>query len=112
MAQGEIAPMDLGRCVQAPSTCPHSLVALPQAISTHYASSHCQYIDVEGTSQDIVLKEVQDLAKKRLGSDATVSLDVSVSRYSGEWQSLCIALPCQMVWQIKGVCVKGEKANL
>lgn len=48
-----------------------------QAISAHYASSHCQYIDVEGTSQEVVLKEVQDVVRKRLGSDAKITLPVS-----------------------------------
>lgn len=47
-----------------------------QAISTHYASSHCHYIDVEGTSQDIVLNEVLEVAKRRLGQEADIKYEV------------------------------------
>ncbi len=49
---------------------------LPQAISCHYASSNCDYIDVAGTSQDIILKEVVEIVKRRLGEDAEITLDV------------------------------------
>ena len=48
-----------------------------QAISTHYASSHCQYIDVSGSSQQLLAEEVQELAKKRLGDDTTIDFQVS-----------------------------------
>lgn len=63
-----------------------------KAISCHYASSHCHYIDVEGTSQDIVLREVRELAKKRLGTDADITLD--------------------MIWKIKGICVQGQAVDV
>ncbi len=47
-----------------------------QAISTHYASSHCEYIDVAGTTQENISNEVLELAKKRLGPDAQISFQV------------------------------------
>ena len=37
-----------------------------QAISCHFASGHCEYVDVEGTLQEEVAKEVEAAAKKRL----------------------------------------------
>lgn len=63
-----------------------------KAISTHYASSHCQYVSVEGTSQEALSKEVQEIARKRLGSDVEFTYD--------------------MVWRLKGVCVHGQQVNL
>lgn len=36
-----------------------------KAISTHYAASECNYIDVRGTSQENIAKEVEELAKKK-----------------------------------------------
>ena len=39
-----------------------------QAISCHYANSNCYYIDVKGTSQEGIAKEVLDIAIKRLGT--------------------------------------------
>lgn len=38
------------------------------AISCHYASSHCNYIDVTGTSQEVIAHEVQELVHRKLGS--------------------------------------------
>jgi len=45
-----------------------------KAISVHYASSNCNYIDVSGTTQDNIKNEVIDImAKKGLtGVDYTV----------------------------------------
>ncbi len=48
-----------------------------QAISCHYASSHCEYESIEGTSQDIVAKEVMDIVKRRFGQDTNFTFDVS-----------------------------------
>lgn len=48
-----------------------------QAISCHYASSHCDYIDVEDTTHEVIAKEVEELARKRLGPEATISFQVS-----------------------------------
>ncbi len=47
-----------------------------QAISTHYANSHCEYIDVTGTTQENISTEVMELAKKRLGPDAQITFQV------------------------------------
>ena len=52
-----------------------------QAISTHYASSHCHYINVEGTSQESVSKEVFDIAKKRFNTSDDFEMTYDVSCY-------------------------------
>lgn len=36
-----------------------------KAISCHYASSDCYYINVEGTSQENIANEVKEMAKKK-----------------------------------------------
>ncbi|CAG0888210.1 unnamed protein product [Darwinula stevensoni] len=36
-----------------------------KAISCHYASTKCHYIDVSGTSQENIAKEVEEMAKRR-----------------------------------------------
>ena len=50
---------------------------LLQAISCHYASSHCHYIDVSGTTQQIVAEEVIELAHKKLGKDSNITYQVN-----------------------------------
>lgn len=47
-----------------------------KAISGHYASSHCYYIDVKGTSQEYIETEVLGIARKKLGADIDVSFEV------------------------------------
>lgn len=47
-------------------TCVH----LFQAISCHYASSDCYYIDVNGTTQENISNEVKELAVKKYGADS------------------------------------------
>ena len=47
-----------------------------QAISCHYASSHCYYIDVEGTSQENIANELVELAQKKLGPDIDFTFQV------------------------------------
>ncbi|XP_071518968.1 phytanoyl-CoA dioxygenase, peroxisomal-like [Panulirus ornatus] len=42
-----------------------------KAISCHYAGSECDYIDVKGTSQENIAKEVVEIAKKRGFKDFT-----------------------------------------
>jgi len=49
----------------------------PQAISCHYASSHCHYINVVGTVQEQLAKEIEGVARKRLGEKAEFSFEVS-----------------------------------
>ena len=46
-----------------------------KAISCHYAASESEYIDVHGTSQENIAKEVEEIAKRR-GID---DLDFKVS---------------------------------
>ena len=62
-----------------------------KAISCHFASSHCHYIDVMGTSQEELAKEVEGIAKKRLHG-TSVSL--------------------QDVWRFKKVVVQGDDGDL
>ena len=57
---------------------PITLLSL-QAISTHYASSHCHYIDVAGTTQENIAREVDELVKKRVGPDAELTFQVSTA---------------------------------
>lgn len=47
-----------------------------QAISGHYASSHCYYIDVKGTSQENIETETLGIAQKKLGDDIDISFTV------------------------------------
>lgn len=37
-----------------------------QAISCHFANGHCEYVDVDGTLQEGVAKEVVAVAERRL----------------------------------------------
>lgn len=39
-----------------------------KAISCHYATASCDFIDVAGTTQSSIADEVEDIVKKRLGS--------------------------------------------
>ncbi|XP_063958296.1 phytanoyl-CoA dioxygenase, peroxisomal-like [Lytechinus pictus] len=63
-----------------------------KAISCHYASSNCHYIDVEGTTQANMANEVHELVKKRLGEEVEVDI--------------------KDIWYIKGRLVKGERISL
>ncbi|XP_062066867.1 phytanoyl-CoA dioxygenase, peroxisomal-like isoform X1 [Lepus europaeus] len=63
-----------------------------KAISCHYASANCHYIDVEGTSQENIAKEVSGMADKFLGSEGTVDF--------------------KDVWMFRSRLVKGERINL
>ncbi|KAM9313243.1 phytanoyl-CoA dioxygenase, peroxisomal [Gastrophryne carolinensis] len=63
-----------------------------KAISCHYGSSECEYIDVKGTTQENIEKEVVELAMKRYGIDIPISL--------------------KDAWMAKARCVKGERIHL
>ncbi|KAB5542278.1 hypothetical protein PHYPO_G00089810 [Pangasianodon hypophthalmus] len=63
-----------------------------KAISCHYASADCHYIDVEGTTQENISKEVEELARKRVGNDATISFQDS--------------------WAVRGRLVQGDRTSL
>ncbi|XP_037797879.1 phytanoyl-CoA dioxygenase, peroxisomal-like isoform X1 [Penaeus monodon] len=55
-----------------------------KAISCHYASSHCQYIDVKGTTQENIAKEVEEIALKR-----------------------GVSLGFKEIWNLRSRCVRG-----
>jgi len=48
-----------------------------KAISVHYASSNCNYIDVSGTTQDNIKNEVIDIMAKKGITD----VDYTVCNY-------------------------------
>ncbi|XP_025106178.1 phytanoyl-CoA dioxygenase, peroxisomal-like [Pomacea canaliculata] len=59
-----------------------------KAISCHYASGDCHFIDVEDTSQNVIADEVLELVEKRIGSKSGI-------KFSD-------------VWKMKSRLVKGE----
>lgn len=61
-----------------------------KAISCHYAASECEYIDVRGTSQENIAKEVEELARKR----GVENLDF------------------KDLWRVRNRLVRGVKVNL
>ncbi|CAD5118455.1 unnamed protein product [Dimorphilus gyrociliatus] len=64
-----------------------------KAISCHYASSSCEYIEVDGTLQENIAKEVLDLAEKRIGGKLT-------------------GIKYHDIWRYRSRLVKGERDNL
>ncbi|XP_065777192.1 phytanoyl-CoA dioxygenase, peroxisomal isoform X1 [Muntiacus reevesi] len=62
-----------------------------KAISCHFADANCHYIDVEGTSQENIEKEVVNVARKKHGLKDITLKDV---------------------WTFRGRVVKGERINL
>ncbi|KAK7129698.1 hypothetical protein R3I94_009349 [Phoxinus phoxinus] len=63
-----------------------------KAISCHYASSDCYYIDVKGTTQENISNEVKELAAKKYGVDDTISF--------------------QDTWALRGRLVQGERTSM
>uniref|UniRef100_A0A3B1JPN5 Phytanoyl-CoA dioxygenase, peroxisomal n=1 Tax=Astyanax mexicanus TaxID=7994 RepID=A0A3B1JPN5_ASTMX len=63
-----------------------------KAISCHYASADCYYIDVTGTSQENISKEVNEIATRRYGTDISVSFADT--------------------WALRGRLVHGERTSL
>ncbi|CAN9508144.1 unnamed protein product [Ophioblennius macclurei] len=61
-----------------------------KAISCHYSSSDCYYIDVKGTTQENIEKEVTDIAMRRFGADVTF----------------------QDSWAFRGRLVQGERISM
>lgn len=47
-----------------------------QAISCHYAAADCFYIDVKGTMQENIEKEVAELIEKKFDKDNTITFQV------------------------------------
>uniref|UniRef100_A0A8C8RW85 Phytanoyl-CoA dioxygenase, peroxisomal n=1 Tax=Pelusios castaneus TaxID=367368 RepID=A0A8C8RW85_9SAUR len=63
-----------------------------KAISCHYASADCHYIDVKGTSQENIEKEVVEIARRKYSVSTPITL--------------------KDTWMIRGRLVKGERTNL
>ncbi|XP_076861073.1 phytanoyl-CoA dioxygenase, peroxisomal isoform X1 [Brachyhypopomus gauderio] len=63
-----------------------------KAISCHYASADCYYIDVEGTTQENISNEVKELAFKKYKMDDSVSF--------------------QDTWLFRGRLVQGERTSM
>lgn len=61
-----------------------------KAISTHYAASECEYIDVRGTTQENIAKEVEEIARRR----GATGLDF------------------KDIWSFRSRLSRGEKVNL
>lgn len=47
-----------------------------QAISCHYASADCYYIDVKGTTQENIEKEVKEIAARKYAVDDKITFKV------------------------------------
>lgn len=65
-----------------------------KAISCHYASSECEYIDVKGTYQEAFKLEVETLANKKFGLKPDQKIDITD------------------IWRMKSRLVAGERLNL
>jgi len=61
-----------------------------KAISCHYANANCHYIDVKGTSQEEIAKEVDIIAKKKGLTE----------------------VPYEMIWHIKSRLCRGRDGKL
>ena len=61
-----------------------------KAISCHYANANCHYIDVKGTSQEEIAKEVDIIAKKKGLTE----------------------VPYEMIWHIKSRLCRGREGKL
>ena len=96
-----------------------------QAISCHYAASECGYIDVTGTSQEIISQETLEIVAKKFGDGVKTDLDYKV-RYHGylmcynfyicrELSVMCIIMifVClQDVWKLRARVVAGKEVNM
>ncbi|KAI3366476.1 hypothetical protein L3Q82_000607 [Scortum barcoo] len=51
-----------------------------KAISCHYASGDCYYIDVKGTTQENIEKEVKEIAAKKYAMDDEITFKMSWTR--------------------------------
>jgi phytanoyl-CoA hydroxylase len=61
-----------------------------KAISVHYSSANSHYIDVRGTSQESIAKEVENVAEKRGLNN----------------------VPFEMIWHMKSRLVRGREGKL
>lgn len=63
---------------------------------------------MEGTVQEGIAKEVEEVAKKRVGPDASITFQVNKII-----QNILIThFLTQDTWGLKSICVKGERVNL
>ncbi|XP_037043166.1 probable phytanoyl-CoA dioxygenase [Bradysia coprophila] len=62
-----------------------------KAISCHYAAGDCNYINVRGTVQDAIAKEITEIACRRLSTDDVEYNDI---------------------WRLKSSLVRGIRSNL
>lgn len=53
-----------------------------QAISCHYSSADCFYIDVKGTTQENIEKEVADIITRKYSDD--ISMNFQVGSLAGQ----------------------------
>ncbi|XP_006013143.3 phytanoyl-CoA dioxygenase, peroxisomal [Latimeria chalumnae] len=65
-----------------------------KAISCHFASANCYYIDVKGTTQENIENEVIEIGRKKYGLE--VNMEVALKD----------------LWMLKGRLVKGERTSL
>ncbi|XP_064174741.1 phytanoyl-CoA dioxygenase, peroxisomal [Anguilla rostrata] len=63
-----------------------------KAISCHYASADCYYIDVKGTTQENIENEVKEIASHKYGLDGSIRF--------------------QDTWAFRGRLVQGERTSL
>lgn len=63
-----------------------------KAISCHFASSSCDYVEVKGTIQEEIGEEVKAVARRRLGENVQVDF--------------------KDIWIFKGKVVQGDRINL
>ncbi|KAJ3227182.1 hypothetical protein HK099_003145 [Clydaea vesicula] len=69
---------------------PNTTKGFRKCISTHFASANCHYIDVKGTIQENIAKEVEEIAKRRFGD----------------------AVPFDFIWKVRSRLVAGEDGTL
>ena len=59
------------------------IIHIFQSISCHYANNNVEFIDVAGSSQEIIADEVLDLAEKRTGiPKKDINFEVSIESYA------------------------------
>jgi len=61
-----------------------------KAISCHYADSNCYYIDVKGTTQESIAKEVEEVAKRKMN----------------------VVVPYEEIWHVKSRLARGLEGKL
>lgn len=66
-----------------------TLLTCDQAISCHYASSDCYYIDVKGTTQENIEKEVDEIKARKYAMGQEVTFQVSQQTVKGQNKMTC-----------------------